>query len=150
MRALPRTSPGREASMRDRDAATDPVMARSAWTPVRARTLVWTLFVGAVVGSCCGIALAPPPGARFEARLPWSGDAPALADWARTLRPEESARLGTGPHAAELVVSAGSAQQARALAREFAGTRAPGPRELSASLERVRAGWRGSLGPLGP
>ena len=132
--------------MRDKDDATESL----ARTPVRARTWWWSLFVGALVGCSCGIAIAPPMGARFEARLPWSGTAPQPADWPRPTRAGESSRLVTTRRGSELVVTAGSAGEARELVRALAEAHAPGPGTLAARLERTRASWRSALaaGPL--
>ncbi len=132
--------------MRDRDAATD----RSARTPVRASSLAWTMFAGALLGCCCGIAIAPPRGARFEARLPWNGSLPTASDWPHTARGGERAWLESSKRGPVLVVTAGSAGSARALVRAFAAGPAPAAAALQARLERTRASWRAALsaGPL--
>lgn len=132
--------------MRDRDAATD----RSARTPVRASTFACTLFAGALVGCCFGIAIAPPMGARFEARLPWNGSLPTSSEWPHAARAGESAWLESSPRGPVLVVTAGSAGSARALVRAFAAGPAPAAAALQARLERTRASWRAAIsaGPL--
>jgi hypothetical protein len=123
--------------MRDTEAATD----APADIAVRARSLVWTLLAGALLGSCCGLALAPPMGARFEARLPWAGPAPSPRDWPHAARAGESARLESAPAGPELVVTAGSARSARSLARALVGVKTPGTPEFNARLEAARASW---------
>lgn len=131
--------------MRDTEAAELP--ARKL---VRARTLIWILLAGALVGSCCGLALAPPLGASFEARLPWSGTLPTPHDWPHPPRAGETAALQRVGSGSELVITARSAREARALARTFAAVDAPGETPFTARLEATRAAWRRSLtaGPL--
>ena len=132
--------------MRDRDAATD----RSARTPVRASSLAWTVFAGALLGCCCGIAIAPPKGARFEARLLWNGSLPTASAWPHPARAGERAWLESSKRGPVLVVTAGSAGGARALVRAFATGPAPAAAALQARLDRTRASWRAALsaGPL--
>jgi hypothetical protein len=134
--------------MRDTEAAAEP----PAGIPVRARSLVWTLLAGALVGSCGGLALAPPMGARFEARLPWTGAAPVPRDWPHAAGAGESARLERARAGPELVVTAGSAGAARSLARAFVAGTTPGTPEWNARLEATRAAWRVALAadPLPP
>ena len=65
--------------MRDTEAA-------SEMTPrmrVRARSVLWGLIVGGLIGATAAIALAPPKGARFEARQPWVVAAPSAQDASR-------------------------------------------------------------------
>ena len=127
--------------MRDTEAAADP----PAWTSVRARSFTWTVFVGALVGSCCGLAVAPPMGARFEARLPWTGAAPTRRDWPHTPRAGESASLESHGAGNDLLVTAGSAGAARSLARAFAADGAPDATTLAARLASVRREWHEAL-----
>ncbi|MEQ1832947.1 MAG: hypothetical protein ABL977_07815 [Candidatus Eisenbacteria bacterium] len=130
--------------MRDRDGATD----RSARTPVRARSVVWTVIAGALVGCGFGLAIAPPMGARFEARLPWTAALPAPGEWPRAARAGETARLEPGRQGRELVVTAGTATAARELLRALAaGATLSG---IPARLSHARAQWLDSLasGPL--
>jgi hypothetical protein len=131
--------------MGDTEAASEP----PARTHVRARSLLLSLFAGALVGACFGLAIAPPSGARFESRLPWNGTLPALREWPHPARAGEATSLEPRGNAQDLVVTAGSAGQARALTRAFVASRAPGSRELAENLAEVRARWRGAL-PAGP
>ena len=78
--------------MRDREAAARP----PARFRVRARTIAWSLLAGAVLGGVIALALAPPRGARFEARAPWAVAAPEAADWPRPARAGEGLRLEPG------------------------------------------------------
>jgi hypothetical protein len=128
--------------MRDTEAAAD----LPAGISVRARSLIWTLVIGALLGSWCGLALAPPAGARFEARLPWPGASPGPRDWPHAARAGESARLTGAPDGPELVVTAGSAGSARALARAFVAVNTPGTPEFNARIEATRAAWCDAVG----
>jgi len=127
--------------MRDMEAATEPVARRR----VRARTIAWSLLAGAVAGGALGLAIAPPQGARFEARLAWSIAPPGLEEWPRPARAGESARVESGPRGASLVVTATDAAGARSLARAFAGTQSPTADPLRAQLAQVRREWRAEL-----
>ena len=128
--------------MRDREAATDDSTVRP---PVRARSVVWSALVGTLVGSCFALALAPPMGARFEARLPWTALPPAPSQWPHAPRAGETARLERAGRHTDLVVTAGSAREARSLARAFAAEHAPDAPMLAAALARSRARWRRPL-----
>ena len=75
--------------MRDMEAAHE----TTARMRVRARSIASGLVVGALVGSCVAIALAPPRGARFEAREPWHVVAPGPQDWPREPHPGERVRV---------------------------------------------------------
>lgn len=132
--------------MRDQDAATD----RSARTSVRASSIMWTLLAGALVGCACGIAIAPPMGARFEARLPWKQSLPAESDWPRVARAGETARLVNGAHGSELIVTASSAGSARELLRGLVASQLPGGGGLGERFAHTRELWRHALvaGPV--
>lgn len=132
--------------MRDMDATTD----RSARTSVRASSIMWTLLAGALVGCACGIAIAPPMGARFEARLPWKHSLPAESDWPRVARAGETARLVQGTRGSELVVTAGSAGSARELLRGLVASQLPGGGGLGERFAHTRELWRQALvaGPM--
>src|SRR5689334_10893035 len=112
-----RMGPG-EGSMRDTEAA-------SEMTPrmrVRARSVLWGLIVGGLIGATAAIALAPPKGARFEARQPWVVAAPSAQDWPRAPRAGERVRLERGPDGATLVVTAGDARsEERRVGKECRG-----------------------------
>ena len=130
--------------MRDRDGASD----RSARTPVRARSLVWTVIAGALVGCGFGLAIAPPMGARFEARTAWTAAPPQTSDWPRAPRAGETARVEPGRKGNELVVTAGTAASARELLRALAARHTGSG--IAARLSRTREQWLDSLasGPL--
>ena len=127
--------------MRDREAA-------SEMTPrmrIRARSVLWGLVVGGLIGATAAIALAPPKGARFEARQPWVVAAPTAQDWPRAPRAGERARIVYGLDGATLVVTGADAAGARSLARAFAGWQSPGPPALQEALARLRLEWRTEL-----
>ena len=111
-------------------------------SPLRARALAWSAVAGMLAGGALALTLAAPGGARFEARLPWSDAPPAPGDWPRPAREGERVRLEAVREGPRLVVSAGSAGEARRLARAFAARAAPTPGELLAVRERVRERWR--------
>jgi len=124
--------------MRDTDgAAGTPMRPR-----LRARAVIWSVLAGAVLGGVVSLAVAPPRGARFEAREPWAVAAPAREDWPRAPRAGEGVRLERG---GRLVVTAADAATARSLARAFAAYQTPGGPALADSLAHVRAGWRAVL-----
>ncbi len=124
--------------MRDTEAASD----RAPRTPIRSRTILWSLLVGILVGCAGALAIAPPRGARFEARLPWNAGLPATGDWPHAARTGETARLESREDGIDLVVTASSAASARTLTRAFAARHAPSAEDLTAAYERTRRSWR--------
>src|SRR5215471_5395711 len=112
---------------------------------VRARSVLWGLIVGGLIGATAAIALAPPKGARFEARQPWVVAAPSAQDWPRAPRAGERARLVYGLDGATLVVTGADAAGARSLARAFAGWQSPSASTLAEALAGVRSEWRGEM-----
>ncbi len=128
--------------MRDTEAA---AAASTTRTPIRTRSIVTGLLVGMLVGSCGALAIAPPRGARFEARLPWSAALPQERDWPRAARTGESVRIEPVRGGQELRVQAGSAAEARLLTRAFASRHAPTKEELAARFERTRQAWRAAV-----
>lgn len=124
--------------MRDTEAASD----RATRTPIRSRTILWSLWVGILVGCAGALAIAPPRGARFEARLAWSAGLPAARDWPHAARAGETARLEAREDGIDLVVTAGSAASARRLTRAFAARHAPSSSDLAAAYARTRQSWR--------
>ena len=129
--------------MRDRDVAAG-TLSRS---PIRTRTIAWSLIVGILVGCAGALWLAPPRGARFEAREPWSHALPGEREWPRTAREGESVQLEHRDGVAELVVTAASARDARALVRGFVSRHEPRPEDLAAAYARTREGWRAESRP---
>jgi hypothetical protein len=127
--------------MRDTEAAHE----STARMRVRVRSVAWALVVGALVGSCVAIAVAPPRGARFEARQAWFVAAPRPQDWPREPGPGERVRLEYGLDGATLVVTSRDAAGARALARAFAAWQAPTASTLKAALAQLRLEWRAEL-----
>lgn len=124
--------------MRERDVASG-TLSRS---PIRARTIAWSLTVGILVGCAGALWLAPPRGARFEARQPWSHPLPGTRDWPRTAREGESVLLESRDGATELVVTAASAHDARSLVRAFVTRHEPLAEDLASAYARTRQGWR--------
>jgi hypothetical protein len=114
----------------------------SSRTPLRARTVVASLVIGTAIGITGALLLAPPHGARFEARQPWTWAAPTERDWPRPSREGEAIRLETRDGNPELVLSAGSARDARDLVRAFAARHEPSAEDLAAAYARVRKAWR--------
>src|SRR6185369_12972554 len=130
-----------EGSMRDTEAASE----TTARMRVRARSVLWSLVLGGLIGACVAIAFAPPRGARFEARQRWVVGPPAAQDWPRTPRVGERARLEHDIDGATLVVTGADAAGARSLARAFAGWQSPTEAQLHEALARVRLDWRGEM-----
>ncbi len=126
--------------MRDTEAA-----ASTTRTAIRTRSIVWGVLVGTLVGCCGALAVAPPRGARFEARLPWTSALPQARDWPRAVRAGESVRIEAVRGGRELRVQASSAAEARMLTRAFASRIAPTEEELATRLERTRQSWRSAL-----
>ena len=124
--------------MRDMEGATRTVSR----IPLRRRTIAWSLLIGMAVGIVCVLAVAPPRGARFEARLAWSSPLPSDHDWPRTAKEGESARLEGEGKARELVVTSGSAASARSLVRSFAARHEPAAADLNAKLLPLRGSWK--------
>jgi hypothetical protein len=122
--------------------ATEAMSDDSARAPLRARTVAWSVVAGVTVGGALALALASPRGARFEARLPWSEALPTGADWPRAPLEGERVRIEPSRSGPRLIVGAGSAAEARALARAFAARAAPTSDELREGRDRVRAAWR--------
>ncbi len=131
--------------MRDRDGADGGAMR----TIVRGRSLFWGVTIGALIGAVCALRIAAPEGARFEARIKWPYAVPSESEWPREKRMGESARLEPGPDGHRLIVTAGSAADARALVRDFAARHQPDDQHLTARLDQVRDKWRVAL-PAGP
>jgi len=127
--------------MRDTEAASE----TTARMRVRARSVLWSLVLGGLIGACVAIAFAPPRGARFEARQRWVVGPPAAQDWPRTPRVGERARLEHDIDGATLVVTGADAAGARSLARAFAGWQSPTEAQLHEALARVRLDWRGEM-----
>jgi hypothetical protein len=120
------------------EAATDePVRS-----PLRARTVLASMVAGTLLGTALALALATPRGPRFEARLPWVEALPGERDWPRAPLEGEDVRLESTREGRRLVVSAGSASEARSLARAFAAGVSPTAAVLAERRERVRAAWR--------
>jgi hypothetical protein len=124
--------------LRELEAAPD----ASSRTPLRARTVAVSLVVGIAVGVTGALLLAPPRGARFEARQPWTFAAPSERDWPRPPREGEAVRLETRDGSPELVLNAGSARDARELVRAFAARHEPAAEDLAAAWLRTRKAWR--------
>jgi len=127
--------------MRDTEAANE----TAARMHVRVRSVLWGLVVGGLIGATAAIGLAPPKGARFEARQPWVVAAPTAQDWPREPRTGERARVERGLDGASLVVTGADAAGARSLARAFAGWQSPGEATLHDALARLRLEWRTEL-----
>ena len=124
--------------MRERDAASG-TLSRS---PIRARTIALTLIVGTLVGCAGALWIAPPRGASFEARQPWSHALPGERDWPRTAREGESVQLEERNGVPSLVVTARSAPDARTLVRAFVARHEPRAEDLAAAYARTRQAWR--------
>ena len=116
--------------------------AAPAWHPPRKRTIAMSLLAGMVVGIVCALTIAPPHGARFEARLAWDHQLPADRDWPHVPLEGESARLEGDARARTLVVTSHSAASARALLRAFSARHAPAAEDLAARLAPLRETWR--------
>lgn len=130
-----------ENIMRDMEDAA----AATAWIPPRKRTIALSLLAGMAVGCVSMLVIAPPRGARFEARLDWNAPPPSAHDWLRPAEEGENVRVegrgGVGK-GSELVVTSGSASSARALMRNFAARQAPTAEQLVAKLTPLRENWR--------
>lgn len=131
--------------MRDMDSADNGARR----TTLRGSVVVLGLTIGALLGALVTLRVAPPEGARFEARIAWPHPAPGEADWPRAPRAGETARLLEGGSGHTLVVTAGDAATARTLVREFAARHAPDEGYLERRYGQVLAKWRRSL-PAGP
>jgi len=127
--------------MRDMEAATEP----SVRLNVRTRVVVWGLLAGAVVGGGIVLAVAPPRGARFEAREPWTVAPPIARDWPHAPEAGEGARVEEAGRSRRLVVTAADAASARSLARAFAAFQSPSAATLGEHLAAVRLEWRDAL-----
>jgi len=132
--------------MRDTEAARE----TTARMRVRARSVLSGLLLGGLIGATAAIALAPPQGARFEARQPWVVAAPSAQDWPRTPRAGERVRLDHDADGATLVVTGADAAGARSLARAFAGWQSPGAPTLEEALARLRLEWKTELSESPP
>ena len=132
--------------MRDREAARE----TTARMRVRARSVLSGLLLGGLIGATAAIALAPPQGARFEARQPWVVAAPSAQDWPRTPSAGERVRLDHDADGATLVVTGADAAGARSLARAFAGWQSPGAPTLEEALARLRLEWKTELSESPP
>ncbi len=124
--------------MRDKEDAAE-AMAR---IPLRTRTIVLSLLAGMAVGCVCALAVAPPKGARFEARLPWVGPLPSDRDWPHAAKEGESALIAGEGRERTLIVTSASAASARELARAFVARQAPTAADLNARLLPARESWR--------
>jgi len=124
--------------------------AASAWHPPRKRTIAMSLLAGMVVGCVCALTIAPPRGARFEARLAWNHPLPADRDWPRVPLEGETARLEGDSAKRTLVVTSGTAASARGLLRAFSARHAPSAEDLTARLVPLRQSWRAAAPPALP
>lgn len=131
--------------MRDMDGA-DGGALRST---VRGRVLLWGITLGVVLGAALALRIAPPDGERFEARLKWPYALPSESEWPHAPRAGESARLLPGRAGHQLVVTAGSAAEARGLARAFAARHEPDAARLQEVLHGLLDKWDAGL-PAGP
>lgn len=114
---------------------TDPVPAAAL------ATLALAVLTGAVIGATFALVSAPRTQPLFEARLPWTADAPSAAEWPREARPGESAALQTIGTRLTLVVRAPRAPVARELAAGIARRREAGVSALAGARAQARARW---------
>lgn len=131
--------------MRDKDGADSGAMRST----VHGRGLFWGVAIGALLGAILALRIAPPEGERFEARLKWPYPVPSERDWPREKKLGESARLEPGREGHTLVVTAGSAADARTLVRDFAARHTPDEAHLDDRLQQVVGKWKHTM-PAGP
>lgn len=112
----------------------------------RAPLLLATL-VGVVAGLAVALVLAPESLALFRARVPWTGDAPAVTSWPGTPRPGESAAVVAVPGGHELEVRAARAPRARRIAEALATRRDAAVDALAQVRDGVHAAWRARIEP---
>lgn len=124
--------------MRDMEAAPE----TPSRLPLRAPTIGWSVLVGVMVGVSGAMLIAPPKGARFEARQPWAHALPGERDWPHPPREGETVRLEATAGESLLVVSAQSARDARTLVRAFEARHTPAEEDLAAGHARMRRTWR--------
>jgi hypothetical protein len=118
--------------------------SRTAADPVPAAalaTIALAVLTGAVIGATFALVSAPRTQPLFEARLPWTADAPSAAEWPREPRTGESATVQLVGTQLTLVVRAPRAPVARELAAGIANRREAGVSALAGARAQARARW---------
>ena len=131
--------------MRATDDATEaPRHIHRSFPSAALATLALAVLTGAAIGATFALVTAPRHEALFEARLPWTADAPTRSEWPREPRAGESARVVTSGTHLTLVVRAARAPIVRELAAAIAHRRATAVDALVGARAQARARWLSS------